>query len=197
HKTEGTRIMMVSFAFFLICVFGLANGLDNGLARTPPMGWLSWTRYTCELDCNTYPDECISERLYKITADLMVSEGYKDVGYEYVNIDDCWSEMQRDPKSKQLVPDRKRFPSGIKALADYVHSKGLKFGIYTDMGTKTCAGYPALLNESSSGGDYITLDAATYANWGVDSLKVDGCNADATQFDSLFPKLTMALNKTG
>ena len=113
---------------------------DDGLARTPPMGWLSWTRYACETDCNKYPDACINEELYKAQADRLVKDGFKDLGYNYVNIDDCWSEKQRD-KNNRLVPDKKRFPSGMKALADYMHSKGLKLGIYGDIGTLTCAKY--------------------------------------------------------
>ena len=112
---------------------------DDGMVKTPPMGWLSWTRYACETDCKTYPKSCINEELYKDMADRMASDGFKQVGYEYVNIDDCWSEMQRD-SNKRLVANKQRFPSGMKALADYVHSKGLKLGIYGDVGTKTCAG---------------------------------------------------------
>ena len=112
---------------------------DDGLARTPPMGWLSWLRYACETDCKNYPDACINEQLYKAQADRLVKDGFKELGYDYVNIDDCWSEMQRDSSNK-LVPNKQRFPNGIKALADYMHSKGLKLGIYGDVGPKTCAG---------------------------------------------------------
>lgn len=97
----------------------VAYGLENGLARTPPMGWMSWERFRCITDCTKYPDECISEQLFKRMADLMVSEGYLQAGYNFVNIDDCWSEMKRD-SSGRLVPDKKRFPNGIKHLADYV-----------------------------------------------------------------------------
>ena len=104
------------------------SALDNGLARTPPMGWMSWTRFACETDCARYPNECINEQLYKETADILADEGFADAGYQYVNIDDCWSEMERDRETKRLLPDKKRFPSGIKQLADYMHAKGLKLG---------------------------------------------------------------------
>jgi hypothetical protein len=104
------------------------HGLDNGLALTPPMGWMSWVRYACETDCSLYPKGCINEDLYKEMADMMADEGYKEVGYQYVNIDDCWSEMKRHPQTNKLLPNQQRFPDGIPALSDYVHSKGLKFG---------------------------------------------------------------------
>ena len=102
----------------------------DGLALTPPMGWNSWNKFGCN----------VSEKLIKGAADAMVASGMKDAGYQYVVIDDCW-QVSRDAAGK-IVIDPKRFPSGMKALADYVHSKGLKFGIYSDAGTKTCAGPP-------------------------------------------------------
>ena len=103
---------------------------DNGLARTPPMGWNSWNKFGCEVD----------EALLRRTADAMISSGMKDAGYNYVVIDDCWHGA-RDGHG-DIQPDPKRFPSGMKALGDYIHSKGLKFGIYSDAGLKTCAGRP-------------------------------------------------------
>ncbi|KAG7301629.1 hypothetical protein JYU34_014606 [Plutella xylostella] len=96
-----------------------ATALNNGLALTPPMGWLTWERYRCITDCKKYPDECISEALIKRTADLMVSEGYLAAGYDYLGIDDCWLEKERGPDGR-LVPDRERFPNGMKAVGDYV-----------------------------------------------------------------------------
>ncbi|HEY6785108.1 MAG TPA: glycoside hydrolase family 27 protein, partial [Gemmatimonadales bacterium] len=107
--------------------------LDNGLARTPPMGWNSWNHFACD----------VSDRLIRETADAMVSSGMKDAGYRYVIIDDCWQVARA--KDGTIVADSVRFPNGIKALADYVHSKGLKFGIYTDAGTETCQGRPGTL----------------------------------------------------
>lgn len=144
-----------------VLMFGLpvaGHALENGLAKTPPMGWNSWNKYGCN---------GINEKVVRDIADAMSSNGMKDAGYQYVIIDDCW-QTDRDAAGN-IVADAAKFPSGIKALADYVHSKGLKFGIYTDAGTKTCAGRPGSL-----GHEY--QDAKQYANWGVDYLKEDWCN---------------------
>ncbi|KAJ8028073.1 Alpha-N-acetylgalactosaminidase [Holothuria leucospilota] len=163
--------------------------LQNGLARTPPMGWLSWERFRCNTDCKNHPKTCISENLYKDMADRLAEDGYKDVGYEYVNIDDCWSNKTRDADGN-LNPDANRFPSGMKALADYIHKKGLKLGIYADYGTKTCAGFPGSL-------DYLEKDANRFAEWGIDMLKMDGCNADVSTMKKGYPMMTKYLNATG
>uniref|UniRef100_A0A023FUW9 Alpha-galactosidase n=1 Tax=Amblyomma cajennense TaxID=34607 RepID=A0A023FUW9_AMBCJ len=173
----------------ILCLAGTGRGLDNGLARTPPMGWLSWERFLCNIDCTTDPENCISERLYKTMADIMETQGYRDAGYEFVNVDDCWMSNRRDVDGR-LQPNATRFPSGMKALADYIHSKGLKFGIYQDSGLKTCAGYPGSLCH------YMT-DARTFADWGVDMLKLDGCNVNPRIMDILYPAYTQALNRTG
>src|SRR6266566_8889938 len=130
--------------------------LDNGLALTPPMGWNSWNHFGCN----------VSDSLIRQTADAMVSSGMRDAGYEYVVIDDCW-QVSRDGRGT-IVADRVRFPHGIKALADYIHGKGLKFGIYSDAGAKTCAG-----RHGSRGHEF--QDALQYAAWGVDYLKYDWC----------------------
>lgn len=173
-----------------MCVaFTSVYGLDNGLALTPPMGWLSWQRYRCNTNCKNDPNNCISEKLYMTMADKLVSEGYRDVGYQYVNIDDCWMAMERDSNGS-LVADPDRFPSGIKALADYVHSKGLKLGIYEDFGTKTCGGYPGSKF-------YLQKDAETFASWGVDMLKLDGCYTDTADMDEGYPLMEFYLNRTG
>lgn len=120
----------------------------------------------------------------------MAADGYKEAGYEYVNIDDCWASKQRDPTTMRLVPDPDRFPSGMKALADYVHGKGLKLGIYGDMGTLTCGGYP---------GSKFTMetDAKTFAEWGIDSFKMDGCYSDTSDFSTSYPIMEFYLNRTG
>uniref|UniRef100_A0A023G626 Alpha-galactosidase n=1 Tax=Amblyomma triste TaxID=251400 RepID=A0A023G626_AMBTT len=173
----------------ILCLVSPGRGLDNGLARTPPMGWLSWERFLCNVDCARDPENCISERLYKTMADIMETQGYRDAGYQFVNIDDCWMANRRDVDGR-LQPNATRFPSGIKALADYIHSKGLKFGIYQDSGLKTCAGYPGSLCH------YMT-DARTFAEWGVDMLKLDGCNVNPRLMDTLYPAYTQALNRTG
>ena len=135
-----------------------APALDNGLAKTPPMGWNSWNKFACA---------GLNEQVIRETADTIAANGMKDAGYQYVNLDDCW-QISRDAQGN-IVPDASKFPSGIKALADYVHSKGLKFGLYTDVGSKTCAGRPGSL-----GHEY--QDAQQYAAWGVDYVKVDWCN---------------------
>src|ERR1051325_5111489 len=109
----------------LLLVFSATNvyALDNGLAKTPPMGWNSWNKFGCN----------VSEKLVKEMADAMVTSGMRDAGYVYLVIDDCW-QIDRDAQGN-IQPDPKRFPSGMKALADYIHSKGLKFGLYSDAGT--------------------------------------------------------------
>ena len=120
----------------------------------------------------------------------MVKEGYRDVGYTFVNVDDCWQEEKRDPVTGELVPDKKRFPDGIDGLARYVHARGLKLGLYTDIGSKTCGGF------AGSGGNY-ELDAKTFARWGVDSIKVDGCYANSSDYPSLYPAFGAALASSG
>lgn len=134
-----------------------AQALDNGLARTPQMGWNDWNTFGCS----------VSDSLIRDTADVMVSNGMAAAGYEYVNIDDCWSTMSRD-SAGNLVPDPNKFPHGMKALADYVHSQGLKLGIYAEAGSTTCAGYPGSLGHE-------TEDANLFASWGIDYLKYDNC----------------------
>lgn len=148
------------------------------LALTPPMGWNSWNHFACN----------VSDSLIRGTADAMVASGMRDVGYRYVVIDDCW-QVSRDSKGT-IVADSLRFPQGMKALADYVHSKGLKFGIYTDAGTKTCQGRPGSYG-------YEDQDARTYASWGVDYVKEDWCNAGGLKAQVRYPIFRKALDKTG
>lgn len=173
----------------ILYMAGCSHGLDNGVALTPPMGWLSWERFLCNVDCNKDPQNCISEQLYKTMADIMATQGYRDAGYQFVNVDDCWMADERDFDG-HLRPNATRFPSGIKALAAYIHDKGLKFGIYQDSGLKTCAGYPGALCH------YVN-DARTYADWGVDMVKLDGCNLNPRLMDILYPAYTQSLNRTG
>nr|XP_056702769.1 alpha-N-acetylgalactosaminidase [Euleptes europaea] len=175
---------------FILALASFCQALENGLMRTPPMGWLAWERFRCNIDCKNDPQNCISERLFVEMANCLVTDGWKDLGYVYVNIDDCWMAKERDAKG-QLVPDPERFPSGIKALADYVHSLGLKLGIYGDLGTHTCGGYPGTTL------DRIEQDALTFAEWGVDMLKLDGCYSSATDQAKGYPRMTRALNATG
>ncbi|CAJ0589230.1 unnamed protein product [Cylicocyclus nassatus] len=173
----------------LICSNGAVIALENGLARTPPMGWMSWATFFCQTDCEKYPNKCISEKLYQDMADRLVEDGFLDAGYNRVHIDDCWMERSRD-KHGRLVADRKRFPSGIKKLAKYMHDRNLELGIYEDFGTKTCEGYPGSLN-------HINTDAKTFASWDVDYLKLDGCYVDTALMPSGYPKMERALNRTG
>lgn len=176
---------------------GLVHGLENGLARKPPMGWLSWERFTCTIDCKQFPNDCVSSQLYQAMADRLVEDGYAEVGYEYVNIDDCWSEMERDPASGNLLANATSFPEGIPALAEYIHGKKLKLGIYGDCGTKTCAGYPAQLkSEANLADNYFELDARRLAEWQVDSLKFDGCYLDPAKAESICPRMAQAIAST-
>ncbi|EHB15839.1 Alpha-galactosidase A, partial [Heterocephalus glaber] len=182
-------LMLRSLALVLYGVLA-ARALNNGLAKTPTMGWLHWERFMCNLNCQEEPDSCISEQLFMQMAELMVSDGWKDVGYEYLCIDDCWMAPQRDSEDR-LQADPQRFPGGIRHLANYVHSKGLKLGIYADVGNKTCAGFPG------SFGHY-DLDAQTFADWGVDLLKFDGCYCDSIKhLENGYKYMSLALNRTG
>jgi len=149
-----------------------------GLAETPPMGWNSWNIYACD----------INENLIKEVAKAMVDRGLKDAGYEYVVIDDCWH-GERDSLGF-IQCDPVKFPSGIKALADYIHSLGLKFGIYSDAGWKTCGGRPG-----SRG--YEFQDAMKYAEWGVDYLKYDWCSTDGLKAEGAYQTMRDALYKAG
>ncbi|XP_017775279.1 PREDICTED: alpha-N-acetylgalactosaminidase [Nicrophorus vespilloides] len=178
---------MIQIIFF--CLMGISvYALDNGLAIKPPMGWMHWQRFRCVIDCETYPDECVSEDLFRKMADIMESEGYLNAGYNYIIVDDCWMDKNR-ANDNRLQADPIRFKSGMKSLGDYIHSKGLKFGIYGDYGTHTCAGYPGSLN-------YLELDAQTFADWGVDYVKLDGCYSDPDTMVEGYAAFGNYLNKT-
>ncbi len=151
----------------------------EGLALTPPMGWNSWNTFQTKID----------EKLVMATADLFVSAGLKDAGYNYIVLDDGWMTMERD-NNGNLVPDPQKFPHGMKALADYVHSKGLKFGLYNCAGTKTCAGYPGTRG-------YEYQDARNYAAWEIDYLKFDWCSAEGQNAKESYATMSKALTKAG
>ncbi|XP_028295411.1 alpha-N-acetylgalactosaminidase [Gouania willdenowi] len=172
------------------CLLGTTLTLDNGLMRTPPMGWLAWERFRCDIDCKDDPQNCISENLFRDMADRLSEDGWRELGYVYVNIDDCWSSMNRDEHGR-LQADPMRFPGGIKKLAGYMHDRGLKLGIYGDMGTHTCGGYPGTPL------DKIEIDAETFAEWEVDMFKYDGCYSNATEKEKGYPLMSKALNATG
>lgn len=152
----------------------------EGLAPTPPMGWNSW---------NTF-EVSINENLVKETADLLVSTGMKDAGYEYIVLDDGWMVKDRRDENGNLIPDPAKFPGGMKALIDYVHSKGLKFGLYNCAGTQTCAGYPG-----TRGFEY--QDARFYADLGIDFLKYDWCNTEGINAKEAYTTMSKALKTAG
>ena len=158
----------------------LINGLDNGLGLTPQMGYNSWYSFGCK----------ITENLMRETAESMIKLGLDKLGYQYVNIDDCWAGGRYS--NGTVYGQSPEFNASLKSLGDYIHSLGLKFGVYTDRGTKTCAGRPGAFG-------YEELDANTYAEWGVDYLKEDSCNADGNQLIAFseYRKMRDALNSTG
>jgi alpha-galactosidase len=151
---------------------------DNGLAVTPPMGWNSWNHFACN----------VSASLIEGEADALVASGMKAAGYQYVVIDDCW-QVGRDANGN-ILADPQRFPQGIKPVADYVHGKGLKFGIYSDVGDHTCQMRPG-----SRGHEY--QDALQYARWGVDYLKYDWCNKGGLDGRSAYATMSDALRAAG
>ncbi|XP_047312492.1 alpha-galactosidase 1-like [Impatiens glandulifera] len=155
------------------------NLLANGVGLTPPMGWNSWNHFYCD----------INEDIIKQAADALVSSGLSELGYTYVNIDDCWAEVHRE--EGKLIAKNSTFPSGIKAIADYVHAKGLKLGIYSDAGSFTCSKkMPGSLG-------FEETDAKTFADWGIDYLKYDNCNNGGVKPTVRYPVMTRALMKTG
>lgn len=151
------------------------EGFD-GLALTPPMGWNSWNTFRLN----------IHEELVMEIADIFIEKGLKDAGYEYIVMDDGW-QIDRD-KQGNIIANQDKFPSGIKATADYVHSKGLKFGIYSDAGYLTCGGFPGSLG-------YEYQDARTYASWGIDYLKYDWCNTGSQNAPDSYKLMKNALVK--
>lgn len=150
------------------------------LGMTPALGWNSWNTFTWD----------INEQLIREVADCFVSEGYQDAGYEYIVIDDCWSRKERNEQGN-LVVDLEKFPSGMKALADYIHSLGLKFGMYSCAGTHTCAGYPGSF-------EHEFQDARQFAEWGVDYLKYDYCYKPRSMSgELLYKRMSLALKNCG
>ncbi|MFF5306905.1 NPCBM/NEW2 domain-containing protein [Streptomyces sp. NPDC013161] len=196
HTRTTRRRVVGALAAGLLCTAGLAApavaapaqdpaapALADGQALTPPMGFNNWNSTNCRAEFN--------ESMVEGIADIFVNKGLKAAGYQYVNLDDCWALPNRDADGK-LVPDPVRFPHGIKAVADYVHSKGLKLGIYTSAGTKTCndAGFPGGLGHEYS-------DARQFADWGVDYLKYDNCNNQGVDAKSRYTTMRDALKATG
>jgi alpha-galactosidase len=154
---------------------------DDGLARTPPMGWNAWQRFQCD----------VSTKMIKEQVDALVTTGLASVGFRYVIIDDCWQRGDRDNDGR-LQSDQKRFPEGMKFIGDYIHSKGLKFGLYSSRGPTTCA---ARLGSQN----FEELDARTFAAWGVDLVKYDNCPliGDENEIRHRYQLMAEALKKTG
>ncbi|KAK5574590.1 hypothetical protein RB653_009843 [Dictyostelium firmibasis] len=171
-------MIKVATALLATIAFATVNALDNGLGLTPQMGWNSWNFYACN----------INESVIMDTAKAMVSNGMADAGYKYVNIDDCWA-GGRYPNGT-VYADPNNFPNGIKYVADYIHSLGLKIGIYTDAGTETC-------QKRVGSYGYEINDAQTYAEWGIDYVKEDWCYATLENPEQRYQIMANALNSTG
>jgi alpha-galactosidase len=169
-----------SLAILSLVFIKLTAQKFEGLAPTPPMGWNSW---------NTFQTN-INEQLVKDIADKMLSSGMKDAGYTYLVLDDGWMAMERDRRTGDLVPDPKKFPNGMKAVVDYVHGKGLKFGLYNCAGTKTCGGYPGTRG-------YEYQDARFYAAMNIDYLKYDWCYTDGITAKEAYGTMSQALKTAG
>jgi alpha-galactosidase len=188
---NGAFVTKRSFASWLIMVLSTVVAMCGSsvaqktavsspavLAQTPVMGWNSWNKFGCN----------VSEKLIREIGDVMVNSGMHAAGYQYVNIDDCWQVSRQADGT--IVADPQRFPNGIKSLADYVHGKGLKLGIYTDAGRLTCEKRPGSF-------EHEFQDAKTYASWGVDYVKVDWCNAEGLDPEIQYAKVRDALAQSG
>jgi len=143
------------------------------------MGWNTWNKFGCSID----------ETLIYESVDQIIEFGLNELGYQYVNLDDCWHLLERDSQG-HLVPDPEHFPNGMKPIGDYIHNKGLKFGIYSSAGTMTCAQKAGSLG-------YETIDATDWASWGVDYLKYDNCFNNSVPATIRYPAMRDALNATG
>ncbi|HCS56564.1 MAG TPA: glycoside hydrolase family 27 protein, partial [Gordonia polyisoprenivorans] len=160
----------------------------GGLPATPPMGWNSWNSFGCT----------ITEQIVRAQADALVSSGMAAKGYRYVVVDDCWMAPDRNAGG-QLVADPVRFPSGMAALADYVHARGLKFGIYAGAREKTCAQFGGTYPGTTGSGGHELTDARTFASWGADFVKYDWCSGDSAHDDQVasFTAMRDAIRSTG
>jgi alpha-galactosidase len=195
-KAEIMRRLKTMLAAALLLLSGTAailsaataQALENGVARTPPMGWNSWNTFGCN----------INETLIRQMADAIVNSGMRDLGYQYVVVDDCWFNPNRD-SAGNLQGDASRFPSGMKALGDYLHGKGLKFGIYQVPVDKTCAQYFGSYPGATGSRGHEAQDARQFAAWGVDYLKYDWCSPSGTIDDQVatFAKMRDALAAAG
>ena len=180
YQQTKFRRLLLFFAVALLTSLHTTAANRDSLALTPPMGFMTWNKYK----------EDINEQLIRQIADKMASDGYAEAGYKYIFIDDAW-QGGRD-KRNNILPDPEKFPSGMKALADYVHSKGLRLGIYSDAALLTCAGYTASYG-------FEQQDAKTFAEWGIDYLKYDYCHApsDSAVAHERYKKMADALQNSG
>jgi len=153
------------------------------------MGWMSWERFRCNIDCVNDPENCIGERLFRQMGDMLVVGGYLDAGYNTIIIDDCWLDLHRTSDGA-LQENSANFPSGLHALSAYLHKLGLNFGLYEDYGNFTCGGYPGVLR-------YMEESAKQFADWGVDYVKLDGCYSEPSTMETGYPEFGSYLNKTG
>lgn len=172
------KIWMLPLILLCMSIVAEAQKFPD-MAPTPPMGWNSWNTFQTRID----------QKLIHDTAQAMIANGMRDAGYVYINLDDGWSAKERDAHGN-LVGDPERFPDGMKALGDYLHAHGFKFGIYNCAGTQTCAGYPG-------GKDHELQDAKTYASWGVDYLKYDWCHTEGMNAPEAYKKMSEALHQAG
>ena len=177
-NTKPIKTLLLAALLMALTSTSFAQKFEE-LAQTPPMGWNSWNTFQTNIDLP----------LLKGMVDTYVSSGMKGAGYQYFVLDDGWMAMERD-KDGNLAADPKKFPNGMKEFADYVHSKGLKFGIYNCAGTKTCAGYPGTRG-------YEYQDARLYASWGVDYLKFDWCNSDGINAREAYTTMSKAIRAAG
>lgn len=184
-KRNFTKMILVLFLGTCLSIYSQENAAKEetlkfeGLAITPPMGWNSWNTFATNID----------EKLIKETADIMVSSGMSNAGYKYIVLDDGWMAKERDSQGN-LVPDPVKFTNGLKSLIDYIHSKGLKFGLYNCAGTSTCAGYPGTRG-------YEYQDARFYASLEIDFLKYDWCNTSGITAKEAYSTMSKALKKAG
>jgi len=178
-KSRAAFFLLATLSLFVVAAWPhTAVAQSTNVAATPPMGWNSWNKFACD----------VSDKLIREMTDAIVSSGMKDAGYQFVNIDDCWQVSRAADGSIVVDPDR--FPSGMKPLADYVHSKGLKFGVYTDAGRMTCQKRPGSYEHEAQ-------DIKTYASWGVDYVKIDWCYSDGLEPDVQYPKFRDAIAQSG
>ncbi|MCG5221087.1 lectin [Streptosporangium sp. KLBMP 9127] len=189
-RRKRTRALLTAAVLAMVAVTPAvpAQALNNGVGRTPPMGWNTWNTFGCN----------INETLIRQTADALVSNGMRDLGYQYVVVDDCWFDPNRD-SAGNLQANLSRFPSGMKALGDYLHARGLKFGLYQAPLDKTCAQYFNSYPGATGSLNHEVQDARQFAAWGVDYLKYDWCSPTGTIDDQVrtFAKMRDALAATG